>query len=209
MDPVVVVIIVLVAIGATWAFFSWRIAEQRKHSRARSAYAPRDPFSSADTDSVRGNPRTLKPGDMIDLRGETFAVRGTLHFSQDGYTWQENFIDTGLGEKAWVSVEDDPDLEVVLWKEVRGATVEPGPSTIELDGRRYRSDEAGNARFTSEGTTGLAPSGNMRYHDYSDGDYRLSFEDYGSGGWECARGELLSRSEYTIYATGTTPEDLR
>ena len=80
-----------------------------------------------------------------------------------------------------------------------------GVDTVELEGRRYQSEEAGSARFTSAGTTGVATSGRMAYHDYQAGDDRLSFEDYGSG-WECARGELLSRADYRIYPTNPAPE---
>ena len=102
-------------------------------------------------------------------------------------------------------MEDDPDLEVVVWQELTGVTVAPGPAYVDLEGRRFVNDEAGSAQFTSFGTTGLAQVGRMRYHDYEAGNDRLSFEDYGSG-WECARGEVLSHSEYRIYPSNPGPE---
>ena len=66
----------------------------------------------------------------------------------------------------------------------------------------YASAESGQARFTSTGTTGVAPSGLMAYHDYESGDRRLSFENFGSG-WEAARGEVLHHTDYRIYPTTT------
>ncbi|MGK9269915.1 DUF4178 domain-containing protein [Williamsia muralis] len=208
MESLLIIIVAILAIIAVIMLFN-TIAKRRERQAAETkavrdrAYAPRDPFSSADDDAVRGDPRALKPGDMVEIRGEMFAVRGTLTLSQSGFSWTENFLDTGTGRKAWVSVEEDPDLEVVLWEELEGVAVSPGPESIEVDGRRYSSDETGSARFTSAGTTGLA-TGNMSYHDYSAGDARLSFEDFGSG-WECARGQVLARAEYRIFTADTGP----
>ena len=209
MTTLLIIIVALLAIIAVVVVFNFLIARKKRQAEtdalANRTYAPRDPFSSADDDAVRGDPRSLKPGDLVEIRGETFAVRGTLRLMQDGYTWTENFLDTGVGDRAWISVEDDPDLEVVRWRELKGVTVTPGPPTVDVDGRRFTSDESGSARFASAGTTGLAASGTMRYHDYEAGPDRLSFEDYG-GGWECARGEVLSRSEYRIYPSNPGPE---
>ncbi len=153
---IVVALLAIIAVVVIFNFLGNRRARQAEADALRNrTYRPGgDPFSSADDDSVYGDPRQLKPGDLVELRGETYAVRGTLRLTQDGYTWTENFLDTGLGTKAWISVEDDPDLEVVLWHELSGVVSEPGPDTVEVDGRRYHSEEAGNARFTSAGTTG-------------------------------------------------------
>ncbi|MDL9946726.1 DUF4178 domain-containing protein [Gordonia sp. ABSL11-1] len=202
---VIVALLLIIAVVVVFNFLGNRKLRQAEEDALRHrAYRPGDPFSTADDDAVRGDPRQLEPGDLVELRGETFAVRGTLRLTQGGYVWTENFLDTGTGRKAWISVEDDPDLEVVLWHELPGVTLTPGPQSLELDGRRYSSDESGGADYTSAGTTGLAPRASMRYHDYEAGDERLSFEDFGSG-WECARGEVIERSEYRIYPTDPTP----
>ena len=237
MEYLLIIVVALLAIIAVVVVFNFLGARRARQAQADAvaarAYAPRDPFSGADDDAVRGNPRNLVPGDMIEIRGQTYAVRGTLRLRQDGYEWTESFIDTGIGRKSWISVEDDPDLEVVLWQELgphatgaseatgnttgaseatgsttgaseaTGNQLSPGPYMLDLDGRRYTSAESGRARFTSTGTTGVAASGVMGYHDYESGDLRLSFEDYGSG-WEAARGEVLGRGEYRVYPS-TTP----
>ncbi|MGV9709254.1 DUF4178 domain-containing protein [Gordonia sp. NPDC003424] len=203
---IIVALLLIIAIVVVFNFLGNRKLRQAETDAVRQrAYQPGDPFSTADDDAVRGDPRNLKPGDLVEIRGETYAVRGTLRLTQSGYVWTENFLDTGSGHKAWISVEDDPDLEVVLWQELSGVTLAPGPATVELDGHRYASDEAGSAQFTSAGTTGLAGAGAMRYHDYEAGAARLSFEDFGSG-WECARGDVLGRSDYRIYPTSSTPD---
>lgn len=191
---IVLAVIVIVAV-ALWL--------RRRNQPVDTPRSATDPFSSADEDSVRGNPRTLKPGDIVTVRTEDYTVRGVLRLTEGSYTWNEAFLDTGVGDRMWLSVEDDPDLEVAIWRELKDVTVSPGPDRISLDGRSYTSDESGKARFESEGTTGLAASGTVRYHDYEAGDGTLlSFEDFSDGKWECARGELLRRSEYTIYPQG-------
>ena len=209
MKYLLVIIVALLAIIAVVVIFNFlekrKLRQSEEEALRNRTYRPGDPFSSADDDAVYGNPRNLKPSDLVEIRGETYAVRGTLRLTQGGFTWTENFIDTGLGEKAWISVEDDPDLEVVLWRELKGVTVTPGPDAVELEGRRYVFDEAGSATFTSAGTTWLAATGSMRYHDYEAGTERLSFEDFGSG-WECARGEVLTTGEYRVYPSNPAPE---
>jgi len=192
------ILLIVVAIAAIAGIAIWWYQSTRAKAKPRTA---EDPLSSADEDSLRGNPRTLKPGDVVTVREQDYLVRGLIHLTEGSYTWSEALLDTGTGDRMWLSVEDDPELEVVIWREQKGTTLAPGPRTLELDGRLYTSDESGSATFECEGTTGLAKTGKMRYHDYeSDGDMRLSFEDFSDGKWECARGEVLRRSEFRIYS---------
>ena len=128
MEFLLIIIVALLAIIAVVVIFNFlgnRRARQAEQDALRErTYRPGDPFSSADDDSVYGDPRDLKPGDLVELRGQTYAVRGTLRLTQDGYTWTENFLDTGVGSKAWISVEDDPDLE---------PEDDDGPDEVDLD----------------------------------------------------------------------------
>jgi len=160
-----------------------------------------DPFHTVETDILRGDPRALKPGDIAEIRGRSYAVRGTLHFIEGDWGWAEHLLDNGGGHKLWLSVEEDPDLELVLWTEVPTATVVPGEPTLDFDGRRYTHDDSGQAHFTGVGTTGLNPVGTMKYHDYAAPDGALlCFEQYGgSERWEVGRGERLHRAELHIY----------
>lgn len=180
---------------------AWRRARRTAAGGANST--PADPFGQADADAyaLRGDPRRLKPGDLVDIRGRSWAVRGSVELAEGGWSWSEHLLDDVDGAKRWLSVEEDPDVIVTLWTEVPGATVDPGSDTVDFDGRRYRLDEAGRARYTATGSTGLDPGGTMRYRDYEAADGALlSFEAYGdSPRWEVARGERLHRSELTVY----------
>ncbi|MFB9659550.1 DUF4178 domain-containing protein [Glycomyces mayteni] len=192
---VVLILLALAALG----WWLWR-KNTRKDEQAPSR-GPVDPFADADTDVLRGDPRRLKAADLVELYGKTLAVRGSLRLSEGDYRWSEHFLDTGTGVKRWLSVEADPDLEVVLWEEVTDTDLKPGPRELSHEGVSYKSDEKGTARYASEATTGLAPTGTVKYHDYAGPDgQKLSFESFGDGAkWELAKGLALDRNQITIY----------
>lgn len=191
---------VLVVVGIVALVIAWNKSQQRKPAAPPVAKGT-DPFNTKDDDALRGDPRTLAPGDIVEIRGTSWAVRGSLRLTEASWGWTEHLLDDANGDQAWLSVEEDPDLEVVLWREVPDVTAKPGAATVEVDGRRYTKDESGRAQFTSTGTTGLNESGTVKYHDYeAKGGALLSFESYGdSGKWEAARGESLVRAEFRIY----------
>ncbi|MFU8872364.1 DUF4178 domain-containing protein [Micromonospora sp. SL4-19] len=162
--------------------------------------APGAPFRDRDADGLRGNPRRLRPGDIVEIRQVSYTVRGSVHLVEGGWSWAEHLLDDTGGVKRWLSVQEDPDLELVLWASQPSATVTPGAPTLDVAGRQYTWDESGQARYTATEGTGLDPRGTMRYHDYqAPGGARLSFEAYGESGWEVALGEKLHRAEVMIY----------
>lgn len=190
----VLLIVVLVAAGI--ALF---LLVRRKNEPAAPP-VPVDPFADKDTDALRGDPRALKAGDIVDIFGETFTVRGSLRLKEGGYQWSEHLLDTAKGTRKWLSVEEDPELELVLWTETPGVPA-PGGAELEYEGKRFRLEESGNAQYRSEATTGLTPAGTLAYHDYvAEDGTRLSFEDFGeSGKKEAALGQVVYRSAIMIY----------
>ena len=191
-------IVVLIIIGAGTAavvFYRRYTALQAAQGRSAAAEPPRDPLRS---ESVRSDPGRITVGDVIRFDGRDFIVRGTIRFDQDGFEWQEHFLDD-VEVKRWLSVEDDEGVEVALWQALKGAGLEPGPKTLEHDGKTYELDEKGAARFTAVGTTGTAASGRVEYFDYEAGTDLLSFERYGDGGWEAATGRVVGEFELDIY----------
>ncbi|WP_131738537.1 DUF4178 domain-containing protein [Actinomadura roseirufa] len=161
---------------------------------------PRDPFAAEDQPG--GDPRALKAGDMVEYLGTRYFVRGSLRLREGGFTWSEHLLDadTVEGTKVWVSVEEDPDLEVVFWTEYDIGDLNPSAKTLLVDGVEYRRDEHGTADYTSEGTTGVGVQGRVEYVDYEGprGRY-LSFEQYGGGQWEAGLGERVPTGALTIY----------
>ncbi|HEU5128192.1 MAG TPA: DUF4178 domain-containing protein [Glycomyces sp.] len=200
MELLCVLLVIAAVAGAGW--WLWRRRErERERDDAATARGPVDPFADTDTDVLRGDPMRVKAGDLVEAYGKTLAVRGTLRLSEGDYAWAEHFLDTGAGVKRWLSVEADPDVELVLWEEVAGADLQPGPKELSFEGVSYRFEEKGTARYTSEATTGLAERGTLRYHDYAGpGGQKLSFEAFGDEAkWEMAKGLTLDRNQITIY----------
>jgi hypothetical protein len=178
------------------------VALRRSRSAPRPA-AKGDPFRDRDADALRGDPRRLKPGDIVEIRQVPHTVRGSVHLVEGGWSWAEHLLDDAGGVKRWLSVESDPDLELVFWTSEPSATVTPGAPSLEFAGRRYQWDESGQAKYTATEGTGLDAQGTMRYHDYqAPGGARLSFEAYGDAGWEVNVGEQLRRAEVMIYPQG-------
>ncbi|GAA2075880.1 DUF4178 domain-containing protein [Actinomadura alba] len=172
----------------------------RRREPQETPPAPRDPFASVG--EVAGDPRALKAGDMVEYLGVRYFVRGSVRLREGGFTWDEHLLDadTTAGHKVWVSVEEDPDLEVVWWTEAEIGELVPDQPTITFDGVEYRRDEHGTAGYRTEGTTGLGQDGRVEYADYeASGGRFLSFERFNGGAWEAGTGERVPRGTMTIY----------
>lgn len=190
------VALVLLALAAYGGYALIR-SMRSKQSKGVSAPVHKDPL--APEVGLNGDPRLLKVADVVTYAGRDHSVRGSLRLDEDGYTWAEHFLDDASGTRVWLSVESDPELEVVLWREVDAELV-PGEKTLTHDGVTYRLDEKGRARYRSEGTTGLPETGSVEYYDYDGGSGRyLSFERFVGTEWEVGVGEELRLSELLIY----------
>ncbi|MFD0852773.1 DUF4178 domain-containing protein, partial [Actinomadura adrarensis] len=156
----------------------------------------------APEDQVAGDPRTLKAGDMVEYLGVRYFVRGSIRLREGGFTWSEHLLDADTieGTKVWISVEEDPDLEVVWWTEIDPGDLVPNTKTLTWDGVEYRREEHGTADYSSEGTTGLGTGGRVEYVDYeASGGRYLAFERFGGGAWEAGTGERVPTGTLTIY----------
>lgn len=197
MLAVVIVLLVLVLIAVIVLIVVMR---RRTTEPAPPPAAPADPFSPAA--DVAGDPRSIKAGDMIEYLGVRYFVRGSVRLREGGFTWSEHLLDadTIAGTKVWVSVEEDPDLEVVWWTEHELGDLAPDQRDLTLDGVEYRREEHGTADYRTEGTTGLGQTGQVEYVDYEGpGGRYLSFERYGGGAWEAGLGERVPTGTMTIY----------
>src|SRR5262245_57551835 len=119
MNAALLVLLAVIALALIVLIGLLVVVLRRRGESARPAQPPmpRDPFSPAD--QVGGDPRTLKAGDMIEYLGVRYFVRGSVRMREGGFTWSEHLLDADTAEstKLWISVEEDPDLEVVWWTE--------------------------------------------------------------------------------------------
>jgi Domain of unknown function (DUF4178) len=191
------VVLALIVVGVVvWQ----RSRANRKPVEAERPGKPVDPL--ADHQGVT-DIRTVRAGDMIDYGDQLYFVRGSLRLTESGYTWSEHFLDDARGARMWVSVEEDPDLEVYLWRETDLVDA-PGGKTMEVGGVTYTKEEDGTARYTSEGTTTVAESGSVEYVDYEGPDGKaLSFERFDGGKWEAGLGEEIPLPALRVYPAGS------
>ncbi|MEV0400912.1 DUF4178 domain-containing protein [Actinoallomurus sp. NPDC050550] len=204
MNTAVVVLLALILLALIAVIVVLIIVVGRRGGDARPAPVPvpRDPFGQEDQPG--GDPRSLKAGDMVDYLGARYFVRGSIRLREGGFTWSEHLLDGdgAAGVKVWLSVEEDPDLEVVWWTG-RDAGLRPDGRSLTLDGVEYRRDEHGTAAYTTEGTTGLGASGRVEYVDFEGpGGRYLSFERWDGGAWEMSTGESAPAGALTIYPGG-------
>ncbi|RAY14462.1 DUF4178 domain-containing protein [Actinomadura craniellae] len=174
---------------------------RRSTETAAPSRRPADPFGAAE--QTAGDPRAIKAGDMVEYLGVRYFVRGSVRFREGGYTWDEHLLDADSpgGGKVWISVEEDPDLEVVWWTEIDAGDLTPARRELTWDGVDYHREEHGTAGYRTEGTTGLGADGRVEYADYAaPGGRYLSFERYGDGPWEAGTGEKVPAGTLTIYS---------
>ncbi|RIV38928.1 DUF4178 domain-containing protein [Micromonospora radicis] len=170
----------------------------RRHRARRKAAAPRGPRRIA----PRVDPRRIEVGDIVEIGDVAYPVRGSVRLVEGEWRWAEHLLDDPDGRRR-LSVAENPEFELVLWRPEPGRAGTPGAPVVEFAGRSYDWRESGQARYTATGATGLPPSGTMRYHDYrATGGVRLTFEAYGETGWEMAQGERLEPAEVVVHPQG-------
>lgn len=192
-------IVIVVILVVAWMINNLRKA--LKAEKAKNAPQPRtDPFKTETF--VGGDPRQIEIGDAVEILGITYTVRGAADFVEGPYRWTGHYFDDGSGRRRWLTVEEDPDLKLVLWEELTDSGLASSGKIVAYGGRQYAREEIGSAIYTSRGTTGLAPSGTVDYIDYKSGDRWLSFESYDGARQEVSAGEEVHLSSVTIYPVG-------
>lgn len=149
------------------------------------------------------HPYDLCIDDLIEYLGTTYRVGGQLDLTEDGYDWREFWLDSP-NSKIWMSVERNPNLEIIEWTKIEVEGLTPGAKTLVYGDATYRLNEKGVASYSSNGSTGLPPKGRVKYFDYVSEEPRelanwLSFERFDRGAWEVATGMALYEGVYRIH----------
>lgn len=197
MNPGLTVLLVLLLLAA--GVLAWWLLTQR--TKKPQEPAPReDIIADIDKPSI-DQLKQLQLGDVVHYESSNWFVRGSLHFDEQGYVWNEYLLDDATS-KRWLSLEDDESFEVSLWHALPEGDIEQGTvgdRDIIVGGVAYRLQEQGTADFTASGATGTQPSGSVKYADYKSVDGKLlGFENYGTR-WEPALGEVLQPWELTVF----------
>lgn len=146
-------------------------------------------------------PRQLGPGAIVSHGGVDYVVRGSVTYREGPFVWWEHLLEGG-DEPIWFSVEDDDGrLELAMWTARKDLQLQPGGQHV-IDGVTYSESERGHAGYTTEGTTGLPPGGEMDFVDYANADETalLSFERWAPEmPWEVSTGKAVLTGELTVY----------
>lgn len=197
----ITVLVFIIVVLITVIVIRRRAASRRKfEENAAAPRRPQDPF--APEQNAGGDPETIKAGDLLEFGNEKFFVRGTLRISEGGYDWAEHFFQADQSAtRLWLTVENDPDLQVSRWSDRPELDIEPKAKTITIEGTEYKLVEHGTASYRSEGTTGLNGKGGVDYVDYESDDHKLlAFERFDHGRWEVSTGESIPVGSFTIYS---------
>jgi hypothetical protein len=150
-------------------------------------------------------PRQLGPGAIVSHGGIDYVVRGSVTYREGPFVWWEHLLEGGpetSNEPVWFSVEeDDGRLELAMWFKRSDLDLQPGGQHT-VDGVVLDEVERGHAGYTTEGTTGLPPGGEMDYVDYAGADNAslLSFERWApETPWEISTGKTVLPGELTVY----------
>lgn len=147
-------------------------------------------------------PRQLGPGAIVSYAGVDYIVRGSVTFREGPFVWWEHLLEGG-DQPIWFSVEeDDGRLELAMWVTRKDVALRPGDQYV-VDGVTFHESERGRASYTTEGTTGLPPGGEMEFVDCATPDESalLSFERWAPDmPWEVSTGKSVSPGEITVYS---------
>lgn len=143
----------------------------------------RAPLPAASTPELVPLERTvfsLQLGDIVQHLDTDWFVEGRLTYNSEGYTWLEYLLQE-RDRIAWLSVEEDDQVEVALLEPLVGLEIpDTPPAQLTYGGVTYSLDEAGTAQMTRLGATLNRRGEQCRYYDYrGPAGQRLSVEDWG------------------------------
>jgi hypothetical protein len=187
----------VVAAGSFWAFKKAR--EQERQLELPPGYgAPGGGYTPVgrqlNMDVPGGaNLLNLQLNDIVSHFGTDYIIEGRLDYWDDGDTWVTYRLVDGNNE-VWLAVEQDDDLDVSLWREVKDLHLpSPLPEFLEYRGQRLRMVERGEARVNQQGKVARKTGVNLKYYEYEgDDNAMLSVEDWGGGDVEVFWGEEIN-----------------
>jgi Domain of unknown function (DUF4178) len=146
-----------------------------------------------------GHPSTLQVGDLVGYKGADYVVRERVDFTERGFSWFELLLDD-TRDRFWLEVEnDDGELLLTRWDTLDVSTaVGITTNTLAFGEKSVRLTESGQAQFRSNGLTGLALSGTMKYRTFRDGELLISVDQWADDTWEGSTGSRIENFAITV-----------
>ena len=145
----------------------------------------------------------LRPGADVRVAGEEYVIERTIRFDQGGCVWFEHRLSSDRsGRSLWLEIPADPDEPVIVYDHsaVLDFTPDGGPE-IEHGGERFPLLMSGRAGYRSVERASAPKSGELTYHEYAQGDRRVTYECRSDGSvWEVSEGRAMAAADIEILA---------
>ncbi|MCR6516198.1 MAG: DUF4178 domain-containing protein [Clostridium chrysemydis] len=137
--------------------------------------------------------------DIISVEEIDYEVEAILEFNDHGFRWREYKLKDAL-KTLWLSVEQDDELEISLYEEIRIPCFEINRK-ITYDGVEYFKDEDGEAIVEKvEGAIGVVRNERVMYYEYCDrADEKYLSVEVWQGETEVSLGREVKEYNIEIY----------
>src|SRR5690554_3910301 len=144
---------------------------------------------------------SLRIGDIVVHLDETYIVNQRIVNHANGFFWQDYKLYSGNDACIWLSVEDDDELEVALYRPVDLPIHADPPEELEYLGQRFRLSEKGSCDAKISRETGSETRTTAYSWDYdgSAGE-RLSVQRWGDSEYEVMVGQPINSGSLDLMA---------
>jgi len=145
----------------------------------------------------------LRPGAAVRVGGEEFLIERTVRFEEgEGCVWFEHRLSSdGSGRSLWLEIPAHPADPVIAYDSSTALDFTPdGGPEIEDGGERLALLVSGRATYRSVERSAAPKRGELVYHEYANGDRRVTYESRGDAVWEVSEGGAIDAADVEILA---------
>ncbi|TXD33772.1 DUF4178 domain-containing protein [Lujinxingia vulgaris] len=147
------------------------------------------------------NLSSLRVGDVVVHLDQTYIVNQRIVNHANGFFWHDYKLYGGDDAHIWLSVEDDDELEVALYRPADLTLNEEPPEEIEYLGQLFRLTEKGTSDAKISRESGSETRTTAYSWDYEgEGGKRLSVQRWGESEYEVMVGEPVNAASLDLMA---------
>ncbi len=139
----------------------------------------------------------LRLGDVLLHFDDSYVVEQIITYHENGFFWYDYRLEDGSGEQLWLSVEDDDELIVGLYKPVDVTLTEAPGKTFEVAGELFTLVEKGKADAHIKRQNSESKS-KVTHWDFQSGEKLLSISQWGEGDFDLSVGRQVNPVELDL-----------
>lgn len=137
----------------------------------------------------------LRVGDVVAYIDDTYVVSQKITNHANGFFWHDYRLDDGPEKHLWLSVEDDDELVVALFRPIALEIAETPPDSLTWDGKRFRLREKGKSDAKIQRQSGQETRTTVQSWDYEAEDGALlGVQRWGESEFEAMLGQVVTPS---------------